>query len=163
MQKGVSELAVIDGANATVGVVVSRFNADITNNLLTGASNELARHGVQSSNVDVKTVSGAYEIPLILQSMAISGRYQILLALGCVVRGETPHFDYVCNECARGTTRVMLDFALPIGFGVLTCDTMAQAQARSSITHSANKGAEAAQAAIESWAVLNQIEQGSQA
>lgn len=151
-------MAQVDGASAVVGVVVSRFNAEITDNLLTGAIAELTRHDVVESNIDVHTVSGAYEIPLILQAMAKSGRYQLLLALGCVIRGETPHFDYVCNECARATTRVMLDFEIPIGFGVLTCDTMAQAQARSLDQQRSNKGTEAAQAAMESWAVLTRID-----
>lgn len=163
-RKGVAEFDTVDASSAAVGVVVSRFNANITDNLLSGACAELERHAVAVANVDIHTVSGAYEIPLVLQTMAISERYQLLLAIGCVIRGETPHFDYVCQECARGTTRVMLDHSLPIGFGVLTCDSMAQAEARSGRSGEpggSNKGAEAAQAAIESWSVLNTIRAGS--
>ena len=159
--KGVAEMPAVDGSSLSVGIVVSRFNAAITENLLVGARDELARHHVLKTNIDVRTVSGAYEIPLILKALAATYRYQLLIALGCVIRGETPHFDYVCNEAVSGTTRVMLDYSIPIGLGLLTCDTMAQAEARAGIDADqsrSNKGAEAAQAALESWFVLNAVQ-----
>jgi len=159
-EKGLTELSAIDASQLRVGIVVSRFNASITNNLRTGAQEELERHQISRANTHVYNVSGAYEIPLVLQQMAISERFHLLVAIGCVIRGETPHFDYVCNECVSGVTRVMLDHSIPVGLGVLTCETMQQAIARSSIdakdAHS-NKGKEAAQAALETWSTLNRI------
>jgi len=158
--KGLTKLPEIDASQLRAGVVVSRFNASITNNLRSGALEELERHHVSRANIHVYSVSGAYEIPLVLQEMAISERFNLLLAIGCVIRGETPHFDYVCTECVSGVTRIMLDHSIPIGLGVLTCENMQQAIARSSIdsasSHS-NKGAEAAQAALETWSTLARV------
>ncbi len=138
-----------------VGMVVARFNSAITESLLEGALSEVARFKIDPQTVVVERVPGAYEIPVALQAMAFSGRFDALVALGCVIRGETPHFDYVCGQCADGVTRVALDAAMPIGLGVLTCDTMDQAVARAGAGGN-NKGAEAVEAALETLSVVNQ-------
>jgi len=137
-----------------VGMVVARFNSSVTESLLEAALAEVARFGIDPGDVIVERVPGAYEIPVALQAMAYSGQFDALVALGCVIRGETPHFDYVCAECTAGVTRVALDSAMPIGLGVLTCDTMDQAVARAG-TSGNNKGAEATEAALETLNVVN--------
>lgn len=142
------------GSDTRVGMVVARFNSAITEALLEGALAEVARFDIDPGSVVIERVPGAYEIPVALQAMAFSERFDALVALGCVIRGETPHFDYVCGQCADGVTRVALDAAMPIGLGVLTCDSMDQAVARAGSTGN-NKGAEAVEAALETLGVIN--------
>lgn len=130
------------------GIVASRFNDFIVDRLLDAAVNTLAQAGADADDLDVVRVPGAFEIPLALKLMAAGDRYDGLLALGCVIRGETPHFDYVAGEASRGVTDVSLEYRIPVGFGILTVDTIEQARARSG-SESNNKGAEAASAVIE--------------
>jgi 6,7-dimethyl-8-ribityllumazine synthase len=136
------------GEGRRFGVVASRFNGALVSPLLAGAVDCLARHGVTSGEVEVVRVPGAWEIPLALEWLAASGRFDALVALGVVLRGETPHFDYICNECSRGSASVMERHGVPVAFGVLTCDTVEQATARAG-GDAGNKGAEAALAALE--------------
>ena len=133
-----------DGAGRRVAIVVSRFNAEIGDGLLGGALRALAEAGVADEDVLVVSVPGALETPLALQRLAQDGAYDALVALGAVVRGETYHFEIVSNESAAGVSSVMLEFGIPIGNGILTCETDAQALARMD-----TKGYEAAQAALE--------------
>jgi len=134
----------LNAAGMRVGLVMSRFNEDIGEGLLSGCSAELLRLGVAASDIHLLTVPGAIEIPLTLQAMAQSGKYDALVALGCVVRGETYHFEIVSNESARGITEVQLTTGIPIANAVLTTENDDQALARM-----VQKGTEAAQAAVE--------------
>jgi 6,7-dimethyl-8-ribityllumazine synthase len=136
------------GRGRRVAVVVARFNTAITQKLLDGALDALVRHGVAFDDIDVVWVPGAWEVPAAARRLLASDRYTVLVALGAVVRGETPHFDYVAGESARGLALAASEFDLPIGFGILTCDTMAQAEARAGGSHG-NKGWDAALAALE--------------
>lgn len=147
-----SELVLPDSVR--IGAVVAEFNSFITDSLREAALAELSRHGVGSDDVATERVPGAWEIPVALQAMAASGQFDALVAIGCVVRGATPHFDYVCAECASGVTRVSLDFRIPIGVGVLTVDTIEQALERAGSSGS-NKGAEAAHAALGALSVTH--------
>jgi 6,7-dimethyl-8-ribityllumazine synthase len=133
-----------EGAGRRVAIVVSRFNAEIGDGLLGGALRALAEAGVADGDILVVSVPGALETPLALQRLAQDGDYDALVALGAVVRGETYHFEIVSNESAAGVSSVMLEFGIPIGNGILTCETDAQALARMD-----TKGYEAAQAALE--------------
>jgi 6,7-dimethyl-8-ribityllumazine synthase len=139
-----------------VGIVCSRFNEFIVQALLDGAHRGLAKCGVDAKNVDVAWVPGAYEVPLAARTMATSGRYEILVALGAVIRGDTAHFEYVAGPCADGIARVQQDTGLPIGFAVLTTENIAQATERSG-PGAGNKGEEAAIGAVEMWHVLQSI------
>ncbi len=130
------------------GIVASRFNDFIVDRLLKAALETLAGAGADAEDLDVVRVPGAFEIPLALKLLADGDRYDGLLAIGCVIRGETPHFDYVAGEASRGVTDVSLEHRIPVGFGILTVDTIEQAKARSG-PESGNKGAEAALAVIE--------------
>jgi 6,7-dimethyl-8-ribityllumazine synthase len=130
------------------GIVVSRFNSFITDRLLTAAIAALERAGAASANVDVVHVPGAFELPLAAKKLAGSRRYDALIAIGCVLRGETTHYDYVCSETARGLQLAQMDTGLPIIFCVLTCDTLEQAIDRAGLK-GGNKGFEAGLAAIE--------------
>ena len=132
------------GASRRVGVVLSRFNPEIGDGLLASALRGLSDAGVVDEDIVVVTVPGALETPLVLQRMAQSGDFDALVAVGAVIRGETYHFDIVANESARGIAEVALQFGIPIGNGILTCDTDEQARARMQ-----TKGYEAAQAALE--------------
>ncbi len=136
------------GNGRRVAVVVSRFNEHITQRLLDGALDALVRHGVVVSDVDVAWVPGAWELPGALRRMLASDRYTVAVALGAVIRGDTPHFDYVASGAATGIAQAESDFDMPIGFGVLTCDTLEQAEARAGGAHG-NKGWDAALAALE--------------
>lgn len=129
-------------------MVASRFNEAIVERLLEGALAALARHGVAEGAVKVVRVPGAWEIPVALEALARDGRFDGLVALGAVIRGGTPHFEFVAGECARGAMDVALRHALPVGFGVLTCDDQAQAEARAG-GELGNKGDEAALAVLE--------------
>jgi len=139
-----------------VGIVCSRFNEFIVQALLDGAHRGLAKCGVDANNVDVAWVPGAYEIPVVARVMALSGRYELLIALGAVIRGDTAHFEYVAGPCADGIARVQHDTGLPIGFAVLTTENVEQATQRSGPS-AGNKGEEAAIGAIETWHVLQAI------
>ncbi|HUF27175.1 MAG TPA: 6,7-dimethyl-8-ribityllumazine synthase [Gemmatimonadaceae bacterium] len=136
------------GEGRRVAVVVSRFNESITRALLDGALDALVRHGVAADDIDVVSVPGAWELPAAARRLLSSERYVALVALGAVVRGETPHFDYVAGEAARGLADAAGEYDVPIGFGLLTCDTIAQAEARAGGAHG-NKGWDAALAALE--------------
>ncbi|WP_442601155.1 6,7-dimethyl-8-ribityllumazine synthase [Paenibacillus sp. KN14-4R] len=130
------------------GIVVGRFNEFITSKLLGGALDALKRHGVQEDEISVAWVPGAFEIPLIAQKMAQSGKYDAVITLGTVIRGSTPHFDYVCSEVAKGVASINMQTGVPTIFGVLTTDSIEQAIERAG-TKAGNKGWEAASAAIE--------------
>jgi 6,7-dimethyl-8-ribityllumazine synthase len=138
-------------------IVAARFNESIVENLIRGALDALNRHGASASQIPVYRVPGAYELPLAVQRVAKTRQYDGIVALATVIRGATPHFEYVCNECAGGLSRVSLDLEIPIGFGLLTCDTIEQAIERSG-TKAGNKGADAALAAIEMVSLLRQID-----
>ena len=135
-------------AKQRFAIVVSRFNEFISSRLLAGAIDALERHGCQPADITVIWVPGAWELPLTAKKAAATGRFEAVLCLGCVVRGETPHFDYIAAEVSKGVAAVALEAAIPVVFGVLTTDTIEQAIERSG-TKSGNKGREAAQAALE--------------
>jgi 6,7-dimethyl-8-ribityllumazine synthase len=134
-------------------VVVSRFNETVTRRLLDGARDHLATAGIPGTDVDVVWVPGAFELPLVIDSGLASGKYGFAVALGAVVRGDTPHFEYICAEATRGLGETALRHRLPVGFGLLTCDTLEQALARAG-GDAGNKGAEAAAAALETFEAL---------
>ena len=136
------------GEGRRIAVVVSRFNESITQSLLDGALDALVRHGTAADDVDVVWVPGAWELPSAARRLLASERYVALIALGAVIRGETPHFDYVAGEASRGLADASSEFEVPVGFGLLTCDTVAQAEARAGGAHG-NKGWDAALAALE--------------
>ncbi|GAV31226.1 6,7-dimethyl-8-ribityllumazine synthase [Coriobacteriaceae bacterium EMTCatB1] len=136
------------GQGLKVGIVVSRFNELLSSKLLSGAMDALTRHGVAEKDVDVAWVPGAFEIPLVAKRMAGSGRYDAVLALGVVIRGGTPHFEYVAAEVSKGVAKASLDTGVPVIFGVVTADTIEQAVERSG-TKAGNKGWDAALAGIE--------------
>ena len=144
------------GDGLRIGVVVARFNQAVTDALLTGAIEALTKHGVAEDAIDVAIVPGAFELPLCAQRLAMTGRYDALVCLGAVVRGQTPHFDFVAGEAARGVGEVALRFDLPVAFGVLTTDDMAQALARAGGDHG-NKGYDAAVTALEMVHVLRSV------
>jgi len=130
------------------GLVVSRFNELIGSKLLSGAMDALTRHGAAETDIEVSMVPGAFEVPLVAQRMAASGRYDAVITLGAVIRGSTPHFDYVAAETTKGVAKVSLDAGIPVVFGILTTDTIEQAIERAG-TKSGNKGWDAAVSAIE--------------
>lgn len=141
---------------ARFGVVLARFNGFIGERLLDGALDTLVRHGVEASQIDVVRVPGAFEIPLTLKLLATSKKYDALLALGAVIRGGTPHFEYVAGECAKGIAQVMLQNDIPVAFGVLTVDTIEQAIERAG-TKAGNKGVDAALTVIEMVNLFKQL------
>jgi 6,7-dimethyl-8-ribityllumazine synthase len=145
------------GQGRRCAVVVSRFNETITQRLLDGALDALVRHGVAFDDVDVFWVPGAWELPPAARRAAATERYDALIALGAVIRGDTPHSDFVAGEASRGLSLASADFDVPIAFGVLTCDTMAQAEARAGGEHG-NKGWDAALAALEMADLLDQVD-----
>jgi len=138
----------LQGQGRKLGIVVSRFNSFISEKLLEGSLDSLIRSGVNDSDIDVARVPGAFEIPLVAQKMAKSGKYDAVICLGVVIRGATPHFDYVAGEVAKGTAQVMLDTGTPVLFGVLTTETIEQAIERAG-SKAGNKGSEVAVAALE--------------
>lgn len=144
----------LQGEGLSFGIVVGRFNEFISTKLLGGAVDCMVRHGVDPAQVEVAWVPGAFEIPLVAGRMAASGRYAAVLALGAVIRGSTPHFDYVAAEVAKGVAKVGLDAGVPVIFGVLTTDTIEQAVERAG-TKSGNKGWDAALAGLEMANLLN--------
>ncbi len=143
-------------SNARYALVVGRFNSFITESLLSGAVDTLKRHGVPEDNMTVVYAPGAYEIPLVAQRLVNSKQYDAIVALGAVIRGGTPHFDYVAGECAKGLATVSLQHDIPISFGVLTVDTIEQAIERAG-TKAGNKGAEAALSTLEMVSLLRKI------
>ena len=138
----------LDGSELRVAVVVSRFNELITERLLEGAKRTASEHGVTEDALDVVWVPGAFELPMAAQRLAESGQYDAIACVGAVIRGETPHFDFVAGEAARGVADVAREFGLPVTFGVITSDTVEQAQARAGGAVG-NTGREAMLAAIE--------------
>lgn len=146
-------------SDAKFGIAVARFNEFIVESLLTGAVDSLVRHGVKRSNIEITRVPGAYELPLIAQAMAKSGQYSAIIALGAVIRGSTPHFDYVAGESAKGLGGVMMQNDLPVVNGILTTDTIEQAIERAG-TKAGNKGAEAGLVAIEMVSLLKNFNNG---
>ena len=147
----------LDGAGRRVAIAASRFNRLVTDLLLAGAVEALRRHGVPDERIDVAWVPGSFELPLVAAKLAGSGRYAGVVALGCVVRGETAHFDYVAGEAAAGLATVARATGVPVGFGVLTTDTMAQALDRAG-GKAGNKGAEAALTVLEMAGLLEAID-----
>jgi len=146
----------IEGRELRVGVAVARFNQAVTEALLDGALAALREAGVADDAIDVVMVPGAFELPLTAQRMAVTGRYDAVVALGAVVRGDTPHFDFVASEATTGLMRVALERDLPVAFGVLTTDTMEQALARAGGGHG-NKGYDAAMTALEMVGALKAL------
>ncbi len=138
------------------GIIVGRFNEFIGGKLLSGALDALKRHGVEEADIDITWVPGAFEIPLVAKKMAKSEKYDGIICLGAVIRGATPHFDYVSSEVTKGVASVSLDTEIPIIFGVLTTDTIEQAIERAG-TKSGNKGYDAAVTAIEMANLLKEI------
>ena len=145
------------GLGRRVAVVASRFNESVTRPLVEGALEALVEHGVAFDDIDVVWVPGAWELPLAARRALASGRYDALVALGAVIRGDTPHFDFVAGEASRGLALACTEAEIPVGFGLLTCDTIDQALARAGGVHG-NKGWDAAVAALETTDVLDQIE-----
>lgn len=137
-------------------IVVSRFNGFIVEQLLAGALDALARHGVAEQQITVVRVPGAYEMPLVVSRLARAGGHDAVIALGCVIRGGTPHFDYVAGECAKGVAQASLAADVPVAFGVLTTDTIEQAIERAG-TKAGNKGADAALSALEMVSLLRRL------
>ena len=134
--------------NQKFGIIVGRFNEFIGSKLLGGAIDTLKRHGVEEANIDIAWVPGAFEIPLIAKKMAKSKKYDAVICLGAVIRGATPHFDYVSGEVTKGVAQASLEIEVPVIFGVLTVDTIEQAIERAG-TKAGNKGSDAALTAIE--------------
>ena len=145
------------GADRTVGIVVSRFNGEISNRLLESALETLAAAGVAEERITVMPVPGAFELPIGAMALAKTRRYSCVIALGCVVRGETAHFEYVAGEAASGLQLAGLETGVPVAFGVLTVDTAEQAEAR------VDKGADAARAALEMADLFSQVRKQAQA
>ncbi len=134
--------------NSKFGIVISRFNDFINDRLLGGAVDALKRHGANDNEIEIIYVPGAFEIPLAAQKAALSKKYDAIIAIGSVIRGGTPHFEYVAGECVKGLAQVMMQNGIPVAFGVLTVDTIEQAIERAG-TKAGNKGVEAAMSAIE--------------
>lgn len=145
------------GEGLKFGIIVSRFNDFITSKLLEGAEDALLRHGVNEDDIEVTWVPGSFEIPLVAQKLAGTKRYDAIICLGAVIRGGTPHFEYVAAEVTKGIAQVALNAGLPVVYGVLTCDTIEQAIERAG-TKQGNEGARAALTAIEMANLLNTIE-----
>ena len=157
-------MKVIEGGfvatNARFAIVASRFNSLIVDNLIEGAVDTLLRHGqVSREQITLIKVPGAYELPVAVKQVAASGKFDAIVALGAVIRGGTPHFDYVAGECNKGLAQVALEYTLPVAFGVLTVDTIEQAIERAG-TKAGNKGAEAALSALEMVNVLASLKGG---
>ncbi|WP_087975181.1 6,7-dimethyl-8-ribityllumazine synthase [Oceanobacillus rekensis] len=145
------------GTDLKIGIVVARFNEFITGKLLDGALDTLKRHGVAEENIDTAWVPGAFELPLIANKMASNNKYDAVITLGTVIRGSTPHFDYVCNEAAKGVSNAAMQTGKPVIFGVLTTETIEQAIERAG-TKAGNKGADSAVTAIEMANMIKMIE-----
>ncbi|MFN5006157.1 MAG: 6,7-dimethyl-8-ribityllumazine synthase [Ignavibacteria bacterium] len=145
-----------EGNSARIAIVAARWNGFIVNNLVQGAFDALKRHGIQEESITLTYCPGCYEIPLITQTLAKSQKYDAIITLGAVIRGATPHFDYVASEVSKGVAQVGLESGIPCIFGVLTTDTIEQAIERAG-TKAGNKGAEASMAAIEMISLMNKL------
>ena len=156
-----SKLKTIEGhynnAQASYAIVMSSFNSFIVERLLDGALEVLRKHGVQDRDITVIKVPGAWELPLATKKLAAAGRFDAIIALGAVIRGGTPHFEYVAGECVKGLSQVSLQSEIPVSFGVLTVDTIEQAIERAG-TKAGNKGGEAALSAMEMLSLIRQLE-----
>lgn len=148
-----------EGDGARFAVVATRWNDVIVERLVDGALEVLRDCGVAEDDITLVRVPGAFELPVVCDRLAESGDYDAVIALGAVIRGETPHFDYVAGECARGLSATALEYGIPVAFGVITADTVAQAEARASPGEDYNKGAEAAGAAVEMASLLQQLDE----
>jgi len=148
----------LNGTGLKIAIITTRWNDFIVERLLAGARDELIRHGVTENDIDFVVAPGAYEVPMVARKLAQSGRYQAIVALGCVIRGSTPHFDYVAGEAATGIAKAMAETGIPITFGVLTTESIEQAIERAG-TKAGNKGGEAALTAIEMANLLRAIEE----
>jgi 6,7-dimethyl-8-ribityllumazine synthase len=146
----------LEAGGLTFALVASRFNDFIVDRLIGGAVDYLTRHGADPEAITLVRVPGAFEMPLAAKKLAASGAYDAVICLGAVIRGATPHFDFVASECAKGLAQVMLEHAVPVGFGVLTTDSLEQAIERAG-SKAGNKGVDAAAAALEMVRVLKQI------
>ncbi|WP_320170953.1 6,7-dimethyl-8-ribityllumazine synthase [Maridesulfovibrio sp.] len=146
----------LDCKDLKIALISARFNDFIVDRLIGGAMDYLLRHGCSKENLTLVKVPGAFEIPVVTKKLAAKGEYDGIVVLGAVIRGATPHFDFVCNECAKGVAQISLDSGLPIGFGLLTCNTIEQAIERAG-SKAGNKGVEAASAMLETVRVLEQI------
>ncbi|MEM6649698.1 MAG: 6,7-dimethyl-8-ribityllumazine synthase [Pseudomonadota bacterium] len=149
----------LEGKNLRVAIIDTQWNDFIISRLTEGAISTLRRHGVAEDNITHITVPGAFELPLATQTAAKTGHYDAIVALGCVIRGATPHFDYVAGEAAKGISHVMQTTGVPVAFGVLTTDTIEQAIERAG-TKAGNKGAEAAAVAVEMAQLIPAIQRG---
>ena len=138
-------------------ILAARFNDFVVEPLIRGALDALRRHGVADKQIDIVRVPGAFDIPIVARKLALAHRYEALIALGCVIRGQTPHFDYVAGECAGGIARIALESGVPIAFGVLTTDTAEQAVDRAG-GKAGNKGADAALVALEMANLLRRLD-----
>ena len=155
-----SDIQVTEGQmtlrGARIALLVSRFNSFVVESLLAGAIDTLKRHGAEDKELQIVRVPGAYEMPVAAQRLAATKRYEAIIALGAVIRGGTPHFEYVAGECTKGLSQVSLQHDIPVAFGVLTVDSIEQAIERAG-TKAGNKGAEAAMSAIEMINLLREI------
>jgi 6,7-dimethyl-8-ribityllumazine synthase len=156
-----NNIRIIEGdfsaSNASFALVVARFNSFVVDSLLAGAIDTLSRHGVSEKNITIIKVPGAFELPMVAKSAAVSGKYSAIIALGAVIRGSTPHFDFVAGECAKGLGQVGMNHDLPVVFGVLTVDTIEQAIERAG-TKAGNKGSDAAMTALELCSLLRKLQ-----
>ena len=148
---------IFDILEARVAVIAARWNGEITDGLLSGAIKALTRHRIAQNNIEIFRVPGAFELPLASQRAARTGRFSAIISLGCVIRGDTPHFDYVCSETTRGIGQVSLNENLPVAFGLLTTDNLEQSLERSG-DNSENKGEEAALTALEMLTMLQKMD-----
>lgn len=139
-----------------IAIIAARFNDFIVDRLISGATDYLVRHGGSEDDLTLVRLPGAFEMPIAAQKMAKSGDYDGVVVLGAVIRGATPHFDYVCNECAKGVAQASMETGVPMGFGLLTCDSLDQAIERAG-SKAGNKGVEAASALLETIRVLEQL------
>ncbi|NQX88565.1 MAG: 6,7-dimethyl-8-ribityllumazine synthase [Halioglobus sp.] len=146
----------LDGGSGAYCLVVGRWNSFVVEHLLEGALETLRRHGVDTEQITIVRAPGAFEIPLVCKQVAAAGNVDAIIALGAVIRGGTPHFEYVAGECTKGISQVSLEFGVPVAFGVLTVDTIEQAVERSG-TKAGNKGSEAAMTALEMVSLLGKI------
>ena len=147
----------LNGSGLKIGIVAARFNEFIVSKLVSGAEDCLYRHDVAKEDVEIAWVPGAFEIPLVAQAMARTKKYDAIICLGCVIRGATSHYDYVCNEVSKGIAKVSLDENLPVMFGVVTTENIEQAIERAG-TKAGNKGSDCAQGAIEMVNLLREME-----
>jgi 6,7-dimethyl-8-ribityllumazine synthase len=145
------------GGNGKYAIVVGRWNSFVVEHLLEGAIDSLRRHGVDDKHITIVRAPGAFEIPLVCKKVAAKGDVDAIIALGAVIRGGTPHFEYVAGECTKGLAMVTMEYGIPVAFGVLTVDTIEQAVERSG-TKAGNKGEEAAMSALEMVSLLGKLD-----